>query len=395
MPQLAEYKDCTGCSACANVCAHSAIIMKANQDGFLYPDIDDSLCVQCSLCEQVCPILKVIPTGNTETPKVFAMWHNQDRTVSSSGGAFSALARNVLAQGGKVFGAAFDEDLNLRHISISSTDELSLLRGSKYVQSNIGSTLKEVKKLLIGGKPVLYCGTPCQIAGLKSFLRKPYSNLLTLDLVCHGVPSSKIFQSYLNKLQKELNIEKIQSYQFRHLEGWGFSPSVKVEEKTKKLYGTDNLYMEAFSASALFRESCYHCPFAKLPREGDCSIADFWGIGRHGIPFKYDVMKGVSLILVNNKQGEDAIKRLQDSFVMERDLKEALIENHNINHPSVRHPYRDEIIKDFLNENTSLSQINNKYHLVDSSLKGIIKMCASKWGLFSIAKRIYNKYKSL
>ena len=368
MPQLAEYKDCTGCSACANVCAHSAIIMKANQEGFLYPDIDDSLCVQCSLCEQVCPILKVIPTGNTETPKVFAMWHNQDRTVSSSGGAFSALARNVLAQGGKVFGAAFDEDLNLRHISISSTDELSLLRGSKYVQSNIGSTLKEVKKLLIGEKPVLYCGTPCQIAGLKSFLRKPYSNLLTLDLVCHGVPSSKIFQSYLNKLQKELNIEKIQNYEFRRLKGWGFSPSVKIEEKIKKLYGTDNLYMEAFSASALFRESCYHCPFAKLPREGDCSIADFWGIGRHGIPFKYDVMKGVSLILVNNKQGEDAIKKLQDSFVMERDLKEALIENHNINHPSERHPYRDEVIKDFLSENISLSEINNKYHLVDLSL---------------------------
>lgn len=395
MPQLAEYKDCTGCSACMNACAHSAITMKASQEGFLYPSIDKSLCVQCGLCEQVCPVLKLIPTDNTANPQAFAMWHNQDRILSSSGGAFSAFARNVLAQGGKVFGAAFDEDLNLRHISISSTDELSLLRGSKYVQSNIGSTLKEVKKLLIGGKPVLYCGTPCQIAGLKSFLRKPYSNLLTLDLVCHGVPSSKVFHSYLNKLQKKQGMGKVQGYEFRRLEGWGFSPSVNVKEKTKKLYGIDNLYMEAFSASALFRESCYHCLFAQFPRQGDCSIADFWGIGRHGIPFKYDVMKGVSLILANNKQGEDAIKKLQDSFVVERDLKEALIENYNINHPSKRHPYRDEVIKDFLNENTSLSEINNKYHLLDSSLKGIIKMYASKWGLFSIVKRIYNKYKSL
>lgn len=147
MPQLAEYKDCTGCSACMNACAHSAITMKASQEGFLYPSIDKSLCVQCGLCEQVCPVLKLIPTDNTANPQAFAMWHNQDRILSSSGGAFSAFARNVLAQGGKVFGAAFDEDLNLRHISISSTDELSLLRGSKYVTKQYREYTERSKKI--------------------------------------------------------------------------------------------------------------------------------------------------------------------------------------------------------------------------------------------------------
>lgn len=395
MPKLADYKYCTGCSACTNACSHKAIIMTPDKEGFLYPHVDESLCINCGVCEQVCPVIKTNKPENSSSPKTYAMWHHKDRTISSSGGAFSAFARNIIKNKGKVFGASFDENMRLHHIGVSTIEELDLLRGSKYVQSDIEYSFKEVRKSLICGTPVLFCGTPCQIAGLKSFLKKQYDNLLTLDLVCHGVPSYKIFRSYLDKLSNEEKLDKINSFQFRRVNGWGFSPSVETTKGKMNLYGIQNLYMEAFTASALFRESCYSCPFAKLPRQGDCSIADFWGIGRHGTPFKYDVMKGVSLILANNTHGENAIKELENSFLTERSLKEALIENHNINNPSERHQNRIDIIRDFLDENKSLKDINSKYHLVDSSIKGIIKMYASKWGLFSITKRIYNKYKTL
>lgn len=394
MPNLANKKDCTGCTACINVCAHKAIVMYADSEGFLYPTINESQCVQCGLCEQVCPVLTITESGNTDQPIVYAMWHKHDRVKSSSGGAFSALARLIFSKGGKVYGAAFDENLVLQHVGISSIEELQKLRGSKYLQSNLGDIFKDVKKDLLEERWVLFCGTPCQIAGLKAYLRKSYKNLLTADLVCHGVPSQKIFDSYLMKLCKEIRIETIQNYGFRKLDGWAISPSIKVNGKDISLYGINSLYMEAFNKNALFRESCYNCKFAKLPRIGDCTIADFWGLGRHSTPFNYDIMKGISLILVNNEKGENAINEIQNSVIVKRDLQEALIENHNITCASERHPNRNEIISSFLDEEKSLSDINKKYHLVKLNFKIIVKIYASKWGVFNIAKRIYNKYKS-
>lgn len=396
MPKLVEHNKCTGCCACVNVCTHNAIYMVEDKEGFVYPQIDNVKCIECGLCEKTCPVINCTESVNTSNPKVYAVWHEIDRTLSSSGGAFSAFARFIISKGGIVYGATFDKNMMLRHTGISSTEDLKKLRGSKYIQSNIKDTFKEVKKYLQEGKDVLYCGTPCQIAGLKSFLKKPYEKLLTLDLVCHGTPSQKIFDSYIDKLQKETNIGNIQEFIFRRLKGWGYSPTVKLESgKEKGLYGTENLYMEAFNASALLRESCYNCPFAKIPRQGDCTLADFWGIGRHGVPFKHDVMQGVSLVLVNNDRGANALNQIQNSFLVERSLEEALIENHNIIHSSICHPQREEIIKAFLDENATLDSINTQYHIVDSSIKGKIKMYASKYGLFNIAKRIYNKYKSL
>ena len=259
MPNLANKKDCTGCTACINVCAHKAIVMYADSEGFLYPTINESQCVQCGLCEQVCPVLTITESGNTDQPIVYAMWHKHDRVKSSSGGAFSALARLIFSKGGKVYGAAFGENLVLQHVGISSIEELQKLRGSKYLQSNLGDIFKDVKKDLLEERWVLFCGTPCQIAGLKAYLRKSYKNLLTADLVCHGVPSQKIFDSYLMKLCKEIRIEAIQNYGFRKLDGWAISPSIKVNGKDISLYGINSLYMEAFNKNALFRESCYNC----------------------------------------------------------------------------------------------------------------------------------------
>ena len=394
MIELASHDLCTGCTSCANACPHHAITMQADGEGFLYPTIDKNLCVECGLCMKRCPILFPARQKNESNPKAFALWSYPDRIVSSSGGAFSAFARNVMKKKGKVWGAAFVGKLKCKHMEVDSLDGLVALRGSKYVQSELDSAFSRIKGELQQGIQVLFCGTPCQVAGLQAYLHKEYENLLTLDLACHGVPSDAVFQAYIKKLsaKKRINVD---NFEFRRLNGWGFAPAVEIRGKLCPIYGIDNLYMRAFDCSALFRLSCYSCPYACIPRVGDCTIADFWGIGRHGKPFKRNVLKGVSLVLTNNKKGEDAISQLEDVFMEQRTLDESLVENHNITSPSVQHPLRNLIIRAFLNPNKSLNEIAEEFDLIDNSLKGKVKELASKWHVFDVVKSVYNKYKSL
>ena len=399
MPQLARHEDCTGCMACYNACSHQAIEIVKDKKGFLQPEVNAEKCVECKLCEKSCPIVTPLE-AREPNPHAYAAWYEEDRKISSSGGAFSAFARKVLAEDGVVFGAAFDNALHLRHVAVESLERLEPLRGSKYVQSEVGETFRTVRQYLKDGRKVLFCGTPCQVAGLRGFLRKDYDNLLTADLACHGVPSGEVFQSYLKKLNNRLGIAegglRIESFEFRRRDGWGLAPSISTESYCRPLYGVDALYMEAFDKSALFRESCYHCPFAKIPRVGDVTLADFWGLGRHGKKFKHDVTKGVSLILVNTEKGQKALSALdKDTFVEERTLEEALIENHNLKGSSSCHFNRNEIIEAFLDKQTSLEDIDRKFHLVDRSLKGQIKMWSLKLGLFERVKVFYNWYKAL
>lgn len=400
MPQLASHNDCTGCMACYNACPKQAIRIEKDHEGFLMPCVDKTQCIGCKLCEKSCPIVSPVVEQGEKTPKVYAAWHQEDRRKSSSGGAFSAFVRKTLENGGVVYGAAFDEKLHLRHIEVADIKGLEALRGSKYLQSEIGDIYRKVKVRLVEGRNVLFCGTPCQVAGLRAYLRKPYAHLLTIDLACHGVPSEAVFHSYLKKLENRLGFAEkglnIKNYEFRRRDGWGLAPSISTMSSCQSLYGVDALYMEAFNESAIFRGSCYHCPFAKIPRIGDITLADFWGIGRHGKPFKHSTTKGVSLIICNSKQGETAINELgEDTFKEERTLKEALIENHNLIGASLINVKRDKIIASFLNENLTLDDIDKKYHLVDRSLKGRIKMLSLKTGMFDLCKGIYDKMKAL
>ena len=339
-----------------------------------------------------CPVITPLKTLGLPTPKTFALISEQDKTLSSSGGAFSAFARMTLEECGVVYGAAFDKELHCHHIEIQNIKDLRSLRGSKYVQSEIGTTFKRIKEHLKNNRKVLFCGTPCQVAGVKKFLRKPYPNLLTLDLICHGVSSDMVFQGYLKKFSSRFAAFPA-GYEFRDRDGWGKAPSVSVCGKFHRIYGVDALYMEAFNASAIFRKCCYSCPYSGLPRVGDCTLGDFWGIGRYGKPFKHDTMKGVSLVLANTEAGEAAMRQLKDCYIEERTLEEALIENHNLNEPSTLNPNRDNIIRDFLNPMMTSKDIDRKYKLVDHSLKATVKNVASRLGLFSIVKRIYNWYK--
>lgn len=395
MPQLANDINCTGCTACVNSCNHQAITMHENNEGFMMPFVDSNKCIECKLCEKKCPVVAEKISKNAIAPKTFAMWSNPDRTVSSSGGAFSAFARVVFSKGGVIFGAAFDGNLICKHIEAHSLDELVPIRGSKYVQSEIGDTFSKVKEYLQQDRWVLYTGTPCQIAGLYSFLQKPYDKLVTLDLACHGVPSNKIFQAYLQKLKKyRPNFIGLNNYEFRRRDGWGKAPSITVGDKLISIYDTEALYMCAFDRAAIFRNCCYDCQYTKMPRVGDCTIADFWGLGRYEVPFKHNVLKGVSLVLANNEKGLSLISEMKDIFIEERTLKEALIENHNLKRPSEKYANREKIINAFLDENRTLADIDHEFHLVDHSLKGMVKKYASKYHLFDFVKSFYNYYKA-
>lgn len=397
MIQLAEKLDCTGCASCVQSCTHSAIVMQSDKEGFLRPVIDENKCIECHLCEKRCPVLHPLHI-NVDKQAAYAVISYKDRNLSSSGGAFSLFARKILNEGGVVFGASMDEQQNLRHIPIFNVDELSKLRGSKYVQSEIGDCFQVIKKLLREGKKVLFCGTPCQVAGLYSYLNARYEDLLiTLDLVCHGVPSQLVFRTYLEKLKKSIALSggNIEGFRFRKLDSWDYRPAVKFSKsKWQILEQEKNVYMGAFFKGWTYRECCFNCQYANLKRVGTFTIADFWGIGKHGIPFKKNVASGVSLVIDNQglmPKYMEGVK--QESYIEYRPLDEALHENHNLTAPVKREPQRDTAVMDLLNPNISLLEFAKKYNLLDpKSIRTFFKRLFKN---LIYALRLYNTYKSI
>ena len=395
MPILANQETCTACMACLNACAKGAISFVQDNESFLQPQVDADRCVECHLCEKVCPEIQQEFYQHDAAGYVYAGWNKTDRQVSSSGGAFSSIARYVLAKGGVVYGSTLDENLECKHIEVTDIAGLDKLRGSKYMQSATGTTFMAVKKHLIAGKYVLFSGTPCQVSGLYSYLKKEYPKLITMDLICHGVPSNEIFSQYVKKLKNRLGQAenlRITNYEFRRRDGWGFSPSISTTiSNCRKIYGIDALYMSAFDKAATFRRSCYQCHYATANRVGDFSIGDFWGLGHQGVPFKYDMTKGVSLLLVNSDKGRVIITELgEDDFYVKRTLEEAAARNHNLTKVSVSPTNREQVIAAFLDENMSLDEIEKKYQLIDRSLKNRLSELASRFGLYDLLKKIHN-----
>lgn len=402
MIQLADNKHCTGCSACMNVCLHKAISMQPDGEGFLQPVIDHEKCVECHLCEKRCPVINPLHIdGNT--PKVYAVINKKDRNVSSSGGAFSLFARMVLDDGGVVVGAAYDDKLKTRHIAISGINDLDKLRGSKYVQSEIEESYPQVKSYLNDGRKVLFCGTPCQVAGLYKYLNKRYDGqLVTLDLVCHGVPSPLAFERYLEKL-KNIDCPKdgnIMGFRFRKLDSWSIVPAIKFSEsKWRILEQERNVYMNAFFKGWTYRECCFNCQYANMNRVGTYTIADFWGIGKHGVPFKKNVASGVSLVIDNCGDLEKVITPLaKDIYVEERPQEEALYENHNLKAPVRRENERDTAIYDLIADDFSLLDFAKKYGLLKketlkSRMKKHVKNLIYALGLYNVYKSITYRLK--
>lgn len=316
MINIEDKKKCCGCSACAQRCPKHCIEMREDEEGFLYPCIDALNCINCGLCEKICPIINIDMNGEFFPKKTYAAY-NQDeseRLQSSSGGVFSLLSRLVINHGGRVFGAQFTTDWQVEHTCISSISELHKLRGAKYVQSRIGNTYSETEQFLKDNVSVLFSGTPCQIAGLRSYLRKEYDNLITAEIICHGVPSPKVWRTYLQDLCRKKNIHKINQICFRDkVTGWKhYSFSVKYNKKGKEKkiseYYTQNLYARGFTNDLYLRPSCHSCPFKSLRSRADFTLGDFWGI-QHVDP-KIDDDKGITALLVNTEKGLSFLKDL-------------------------------------------------------------------------------------
>lgn len=320
--------------------------MQADEDGFLMPQINRESCVECGLCQKICPVLSYNDDERSNPLTVYAGYINDVklRRHSSSGGTFPAFANYYYSlKNGVVVAAAFDEHLNLKHIISTNKKDLYKFQGSKYLQSNTCSVYPQIKDNLVAGNEVLFIGTPCQVAGLKSFLRKEYDNLLTIDLVCHGVPSPDLFRFYL----KQVGINSQKKYKdffFRNqkLSAYFQHSFVTRFGAIKRIPPSKHSYICAYLKGWLHRESCYNCPFAAIPRQADCSIADFWGVLSNKVPFSGDKSNGVSMIMINTERGEKAFDRIKDLFYYEeKTIEEAMIDNHNLYTHDIRPGIRD------------------------------------------------------
>lgn len=302
---------CTACMACYSICPKSAITMKEDEEGFLYPLVDENLCDKCQLCEDVCPELENHAIeGHREIQKSYYGFHANDfiRKKSSSGGVFSGIAEKILEKGGLVFGAVYDgKQKTVEHRS-TNDNKLEQLRKSKYVQSFIGESFKNVKKYLNFGKKVLFIGTPCQVKGLINYYN--HNNLITCDFICHGVPPMKLLYENITYLEKK-HKKKIIGLDFRpKIKTWTYDYfSITTNTgKTINIPWNYDSYFKGFIDNLTLRKSCYQCRYSSNQHISDITIADFWGYRRYDKKI-YD-NRGISLIIVNTKKGEELINSI-------------------------------------------------------------------------------------
>lgn len=333
-----DRKLCCGCGACSQICPTNAITMVEDEEGFLYPQVSSEKCVNCGLCDKACPVLHA--QNNTyekeQEIKAYGGYHQDEeiRKDSSSGGAFSLFAQWILKQGGKVYGCTLNEKQEAFHIGISSEDELYKLRGSKYVQSEIGDVYKEIKQDLEQDKYVFFVGTPCQAGGLHSFLGKKYEKLYICDFICHGVPSRSVFRSYIDWVEKTNN-DKVVGFRFRNKDkGWsqtglqlGTNITLESGKEIRKYPCFQDAYMNGFLDDIYLRPACYQCSFKSLPKYyTDFTIADFWGVDK--VDKSLNDQKGTSLILVHSQHGQELFDLVNDSFkYKECDFEKAISRN--------------------------------------------------------------------
>jgi coenzyme F420-reducing hydrogenase beta subunit len=321
MIQITNKADCCGCTACASVCAHHAINMEPDKEGFLYPTLNRNLCTECELCEKVCPILQrkgqeLLP--NQLQYKALRLKNNELLKRSSSGGAFIAMASYVINQGGIVCGAKYTNTAIVIHEFAETLNDTEEFMGSKYSQSDIRNILPQIKKYLKSGRLVLFTGTPCQVHGLNLYLQKKYDNLITMDLVCHAVPSPLIFKEYINYNSKKLNSPiKAIDMRYKGVYGWGHRFAYRYHlQNGKSIIEPNNIekWGRLFFSKLIDRPSCHECKFTNYNRCGDLTIADFWD-DTNKRPDIYS-KEGTSLCLVNSKIGALALEAIKETVIL-------------------------------------------------------------------------------
>lgn len=351
-------ENCCGCGACRAACPRHAITMEKDIYGFRYPVIASELCISCGICRKVCAYQQ--KRENSSPRKVYALSSKNTDILqkSSSGGVFSGIAERLIEEGGVVFGAAFIKEqgeLTVRHCSAMTKKELKKQLGSKYVQSDLGDTFAVAKDYLEKGKKVLYSGTPCQIAGLKAYLGTDYDNLLTMDLVCHGVPSNSMFREYLKS--EEARIEApIEDLKFRDKDyGWGLNAKLyyrsRGEVQSSVIPSYESSYYELFLKGEIYRHNCYECPYANEHRPADLTIGDFWGIEEEHPEYLQPTgmlsqSAGISMLMINSRKGEVFFEQCKSLFwYYPSTFENASRHNEQLKHPSFPGKNRDMILK--------------------------------------------------
>lgn len=346
-----EKRQCTGCAACANVCPVQCIQMKEDKEGFLYPDVNYTDCIRCGQCTLVCIGHQPIPVETYQQyPKVYAGW-TKNTTVhsrSSSGGIFTTVADYVIRNRGEVWGARVAHDCSVSHSKEKDLHGVEQLRGSKYVQSNLGDSYKIIKQSLKSSPFVLFVGTPCQVYGLHAFLGEKKENLFTIDLVCHGVSSPKVWREYC-KYQENAYKSKIIDVSFRDKKyGWENYGMFMRFANGDSYYDTKfkDYFLFGFRNDMFLRPACYECKFSSIQRYGDITLADYWLINRHH--FNAYNKNGTSMILINTLKGEQMLDILKDDLVLYQTSIETAIQcNPCLVKPSALPRTRDKFFSDF------------------------------------------------
>lgn len=331
MDIICDKEQCFGCCACYNSCPVDAISMVEDNWGNIVPSISQQKCIDCGRCKKVCP---AINDSDFKKPiNTYAAIAKDEHiyTTATSGGIATAMSKYVIENNGVVYGAAFKENTSeLNHIRVNSIDDLEKLKGSKYVQSNVGSTYKQVKKDLNGGLFVIFIGTPCQVDGLIKFLGKDYENLITVNLICHGVPANKLL---IEHIKSNINTNDDCEISFRDNSKYVLTLKTNEDILYQNIFYKD-LFFTGFMRKTFFRNSCYSCKYAQQIRVGDFTIGDFWGFNQNK-PFIVETKNGLSVILVNTEKGNLFFDKISDNLIFQkRELEEAVNGNPQLKYPS-------------------------------------------------------------
>lgn len=375
--QICLKELCTGCFACFNVCPTNSITMSFDLEGFFQPIINHVTCIECELCRQICPAANFYMPAKSPFQYVYCSFNRDDRIRlhSSSGGIFFPLAQRILDDKGIVFGAAFDKNMSVKHFSCSNEFELSMLMGSKYVQSNIGYAYYTINKLLSENIKVMFVGTPCQVAALYSIIGIDHADLITCDIICKGVPSTELFSKYIQFLESRTQ-KQIININFRDKRNdWNMPLTVATfaDNSQRILNGIENSFMHGYGKNLTLRRSCYRCVYATTNRFGDITLGDFWDIGRMQ-SFNYSTKHGVSLVLINTEKGHRLFKSILNQIYAEvRDLNEARPLHRSFQIPKRRNSFFHDY------HHFSYEQLAKGY-LLDNSVKSILKLIfPSSW----------------
>lgn len=375
-----DYEHCTGCGACIQRCPKYCITWEKREFGFKYPAIDSTQCIECGLCGRVCPAKQ--EGKEPEIQKVYAAVI-RDKDVlrnSTSGGVFTALAADILNRDGVIYGCSLEQDFTVKHVRVEKQDQLSKLRGSKYVQSDLGDSFQRVEEDLRNGRLVLFSGTPCQIAGLRNYLGSEFEKLICVDIVCHGVGSQDYFDKNMEFLKSRRGTVVGLRFRSKEYVGWScggviVSRSARGDEQiTHPFYNYNNFYYHYYLDGEIYRRCCYSCRFANTDRIGDLTLGDFWGVER--LKLDMDFYDGCSLVIVNTMKGLDLIDRCKDSIDMcQASINDAIKHNAQLSRPSGYKEERTIRLREFNEMNGE--EIQKKYirNNIPVIVKGWVKRC--------------------